>query len=99
MKKLLYLLAIVTFIVSCSGPDKHEANLDYTVKGTINKEMDAMVFIKNRQDGKWITIDSTDMVKGVFDFAGQVVIATGKAACKNARPTRAGLKIFWPRPP
>ena len=72
MKKFLYLLAIVSFIISCSGPGKHDANLDYTVKGTINKELDAMVFIKNRQDSKWITIDSTDMVKGVFDFAGQV---------------------------
>jgi hypothetical protein len=31
--------------------------------------------------------------------ATQVVIVTGKAACKNARPTSAGLKILRPRPP
>ncbi len=31
--------------------------------------------------------------------AGQVVIATGKAACRKARPNSAGLKMFSPRPP
>ena len=30
---------------------------------------------------------------------GQVVIATGNAACRKALPTRAGLKTFWPSPP
>ena len=29
----------------------------------------------------------------------QVVIATGNAACKTARPTSAGLKTLYPRPP
>src|SRR3989339_674198 len=29
----------------------------------------------------------------------QVVIATGKEACKKARPTRAGLKMLQPSPP
>ena len=29
----------------------------------------------------------------------QVVIATGKAACKTARPTNAGLKELLPNPP
>ncbi len=31
--------------------------------------------------------------------AGQVVIAAGNAACRNARPSSAGLKMFWPSPP
>ncbi len=26
-------------------------------------------------------------------------MATGNAACRNARPSSAGLKMFWPRPP
>ena len=30
---------------------------------------------------------------------GQVVIATGKAACRKARPSKAGLNIFCPSPP
>jgi hypothetical protein len=32
-------------------------------------------------------------------ITGQVVIATGKAACRNARPSSAGLKMFCPKPP
>jgi hypothetical protein len=31
--------------------------------------------------------------------AGHVVMAAGNAAWRNARPTSAGLKTFWPRPP
>ena len=31
--------------------------------------------------------------------ATQVVRAVGKAACRNARPTSAGLKRLWPSPP
>src|ERR1019366_6232261 len=30
---------------------------------------------------------------------GQVVIATGNAACRKARPNSAGLNTFWPSPP
>ena len=38
-------------------------------------------------------------VKNPPPTVGHVVIATGNAACRNARPTRAGLKTFWPSPP
>ena len=39
------------------------------------------------------------MVRNPPPAAGQVVMATGNAPCRNARPTSAGLNTFCPRPP
>ncbi len=72
MKRSILLIVIIAIVFSCSGPEKKESDKQYSIKGTINKELDATVYIKQRKDGKWEPVDSTQMLKGQFSFTGDV---------------------------
>ena len=67
---LFFLVTIITF--SCSETEKKTDDNRYTINGSINKELDATVFIKERKDGQWIEIDSVQMLKGQFAFEGDI---------------------------
>ena len=73
MKKIFPLLVLLALFFSCAGPGQKEgSDRQYSIEGSINQELDARVFIQNRQAGEWVPIDSADMVKGKFSFSGEV---------------------------
>jgi len=70
MKKVILssvLLALIISLVSCKG--KKEG---FTLSGTITGADTAWVLLKKREDGKWITKDSTRVAEGKFSFTGTV---------------------------
>ena len=72
MRKSILFFLIATIVFSCSEIEKKSDDNRYTITGSINKELDATVFIKERKDGQWIDIDSTQMLKGQFAFEGDI---------------------------
>ena len=72
MKRYALLVIVTVIAFSCSGPEEKKNDNQYTIKGTINKELDATVHIKDRRDGQWVSVDSAQMVKGSFSFTGSV---------------------------
>lgn len=72
MKRSALLVIIIAIAFSCSEPEEKKNDNQYTIKGTINKELDATVHIKDRRDGQWVSVDSTQMVQGSFSFTGSV---------------------------
>lgn len=66
MKKLFYLLALMTLVVSCSQTP------GFLVDGNIKGWQDGSVALKKRIGNDWITVDSTQMKKGKFTLSGTV---------------------------
>jgi len=71
MKKLVLnslLLALLISIVACNG--KKEGK--YSVNGTISGADSSWVLLKKREEGKWVTTDSTQAKAGKFAFTGKI---------------------------
>ncbi len=68
MKKIVLLSLILGLIWSCENA--HEKNTAFTIKGTIKNYKDSLIFLKVREDGKWVSLDSAKVEDGKFSLKG-----------------------------
>lgn len=64
MKRMLYIIMSAVWIVSCQTSPK------YLINGTIEGMENGLVTLEKRVDGQWVTMDSAQLDKGSFRFAG-----------------------------
>lgn len=62
------LLLTIALIISVSCTKKNT----YTITGTIADSTQTQILLQQRIDGKFVTIDSTNLTNGKFEFKGQV---------------------------
>lgn len=67
MKRLFCLLAITTFLFSCSSEEQ------YIIRGNLDGGDDKTLFLKKRESGRWVKIDSVVLDNGTFEFIGGAV--------------------------
>ncbi len=66
IKKMLFLGLIISSIISCAKPDK------FVINGEIKGKETGQIQLMKFAEGKWITEDSTTIVKGKFQLKGKV---------------------------
>jgi thiol-disulfide isomerase/thioredoxin len=66
MMKLYYLLLLPLFIVSCSSDPS------FTLSGRISDSGEEFIYLNRRENGEWVTTDSTIITEGQFQFEGRV---------------------------
>lgn len=66
MKKLISVVCLLLFLASCTNT--------YKIEGTssITSLDGKMLFIKEFKDDGWVTLDSTEIIHGVFSMKGRV---------------------------
>jgi len=61
------LLIVLSFLLfACTTQN------EFSFSGTISGDAEGLVYLMDREDGKWIAIDSSEIVDGVFSFNGTV---------------------------
>ncbi|MEN8121013.1 MAG: TlpA disulfide reductase family protein [Bacteroidota bacterium] len=70
MKKLLIIALLTNFIWACDIPAHGQSG--FTINGTITGYESGMVFLKKRDSGNWVTLDSMESNKGKFNFKGKM---------------------------
>ncbi len=71
MRNLLVSAIIMSLIISlaaCKGKKENQ----FAVEGSIQGQDTGWILIKKREEGKWITKDSTQIKEGKFNFTGSV---------------------------
>ncbi len=67
MKRLLAIASAALLLISCSSNE-------YKITGTIEGATDQMVLLKTMQENELITVDSTMMMGGKFQFKGSLAV-------------------------
>lgn len=70
MKKLLVIALLAVFVWACNKSAPEQTG--YTIKGMVEDYDSGAVFLKKREAGEWISVDSTESDKGKFTFKGVV---------------------------
>jgi peroxiredoxin len=60
-------MLVATVFASCTKPPS------YTITGEIAGGNDGVIYLANLKKGKWINVDSTNIVDGKFTFVGSVI--------------------------
>ena len=71
MRRLFHGVIIAAILISlqaCKGKKEKE----FTINGTISGNDTAWILLKKREEGKWLTLDSTQVKEGAFIFKGKV---------------------------
>ncbi len=68
MKKIILIFAVAVFLLSCTGEKGNQFKVTGVVKGTDA----AMVFLQKMDTTGWVTMDSTVVKNGEFEFKGKV---------------------------
>ncbi len=71
MKNSLALILMVAAIMSC-GPATGPVEQPFQVTATIDSTFHGTAFLKKRESGKWITLDSADIENRAFSFSGKI---------------------------
>ena len=71
MKKLILGGMIAAMLLTFAACNKHKEG-QYTINGTISGQDTGWVFLKKREEGKWLTQDSLQFKEGKFTFSGKV---------------------------
>jgi peroxiredoxin len=66
IKTTTILCAVLLLLASCSKKEQ------YTVSGTVADTIQTTIYLQQRGDGAWKTIDSTTIIHGKFQFIGKV---------------------------
>jgi len=69
MKSLLTSLILAIVLVSCSTSEEPSG---YTISAEVTNGEDVLIKLDRRQDGEWITLDSTVVENGAFTLSGAV---------------------------
>lgn len=70
MKKILIFALLINFIWACDIPAHGQSG--YTIDGTVTGYDSGLVFLKKREAGNWVTLDSVESNKGKFSFKGKL---------------------------
>jgi peroxiredoxin len=71
MKRLILISLVAALLLSfISCNQKKEGQ--YTVNGTITGQDTGWIFLKKREEAKWVTKDSTQIKEGKFTFTGKI---------------------------
>ncbi len=68
MKKILTTALLISLIWSCKTSSEDISG--YSLNGIVNGFQDSIIFLKKRESGKWVTIDSAKVTDGKFSFKG-----------------------------
>ncbi|MBU2651173.1 MAG: AhpC/TSA family protein [Bacteroidetes bacterium] len=71
IKKSFILIIIAAALVSCNEKPGTPEQKDYTLTGTADTIFDGLVFLKKRESGQFITVDSVMMSGNSFSFTGK----------------------------
>lgn len=71
MKKIFLLSIIISLLASC-GQKKENILKDYSLTGSIDSISEGWVYLKKREKGKFLTVDSSALQDGSFAFTGQI---------------------------
>ena len=66
MRNVVILLIAFMIVTACTHTDR------YMITGTVDGADSVMVFMKKRDAGKWINVDSAELVAGKFTFTGTI---------------------------
>ena len=66
MRNVVIILIAFLVVTACTHTDR------YMITGTVDGVDSVMVFMKKRDAGKWINVDSADLVAGKFTFTGTI---------------------------
>ncbi len=69
MKRLFYLLLVMSFLASCNIEKKEAA---FNIKVSVDTAVDGYSFLQKRADGEWVKLDSSVAIDGIFEFNGSV---------------------------
>jgi len=70
MKKLLIIALLINFIWACDIPAHGQSG--FTIDGTVEGYESGIVFLKKREAGAWINLDSIESKKGKFNLNGKL---------------------------
>ncbi len=70
MKKIVIIALLASFIWSCKTTSEDKAG--FNIEGNISNYEDSLIFLKKRESGKWITIDSAKVTDGKFTLKGTI---------------------------
>ena len=70
MKKIIVFVLAVSFIWACNSQVKEDAG--FKIDGTLTGYTDSMIFLKKRESGEWLTLDSAKVTDGKFQLKGKI---------------------------
>ncbi len=71
MKNLFVLAILFGLLTSCEQKNTSQLN-DFSLTGNIDSISDGWVYLKKREKGTFVIIDSTQLQEGSFSFTGQI---------------------------
>lgn len=71
MKKLILISIAAAMLLSIAACNKNKEGA-YTVNGSISGQDTGWIFLKKREEGKWVTQDSVQLKDGKFTFTGKI---------------------------
>jgi len=70
MKKIVIIVLFASFIWSCKTASEEKSG--FNIDGSITNYEDSVIFLKKRESGEWITIDSAKVTDGKFFLKGTI---------------------------
>ena len=70
MKKIVFLLLLGLFIISCRNGKKE---IQYVIDVSLDTLVDGYAFLQYRSDGEWVKIDSAMIDQASFSFSGNAI--------------------------
>jgi peroxiredoxin len=70
MKKVLFIVVLASFIWSCNTSSEKQEG--FSINGTITGYQDSIIFLKKRDAGQWLTVDSSKVTDGKFHLSGKI---------------------------
>ena len=68
MKKIVVIALFIGLIWSCKTSSDEKSG--FTIDGTIVGYRDSVIFLKKRESGEWVTVDSAKVTDGKFNLKG-----------------------------
>ena len=70
MKKIIIIALLTSLIWSCETSTNDKPG--FNIEGSLVGYQDSVIFLKKRQSGEWITVDSAKVTDGKFNLKGSV---------------------------
>lgn len=70
MKNFIIIVLLTSLILSCKTSTDEKSG--FSINGSIVGYQDSVIFLKKRQSGEWITVDSAKVSNGKFSLKGNI---------------------------
>ncbi len=91
MKKLLVLSLAAILIFGCTGKHKNAQN-EFTINATISGITDGKILLQKRENGTFVTVDSTSLAGGKFTLKGKITLPEYYYIAIGDKPDK--IKLF-----